>query len=43
MITWEQLDIEERVDGTLVIEQNGVRRNLEIEPDYYSATYCTFI
>lgn len=43
MITWEKLDIEEKIDGTLVIEQNGVRRNLEIEPDYYSASYCTFI
>jgi hypothetical protein len=43
MITWEQLNIEEKIDGTKVIEQNGVRRYLEIEPDYYTAAYCTFI
>jgi hypothetical protein len=43
MITWEQLNIEEKVDGTKIIEQNGVRRYLDIEPDYYSASYCTFI
>ena len=43
MITWEQLNIEEQIDGTKIIEQNGVRRYLEIEPDYYTAAYCTFI
>lgn len=43
MITWEQLDIEERVDGTKVIEQNGVRKRLKVEPDYYTATYNSFI
>jgi len=30
MITYEQLDIEERVDGTKVIEQNGVRKRLKV-------------
>ena len=43
MIIWEQINIEEKIDGTKIIEQNGVRRHLELEPDYYTASYNCFI
>jgi len=43
MIIFEQLTVEEEVDGKQIIERQAVRRELEIAQDFYALTFCSFI
>ena len=43
MIVFEQLTVEEEVDGKKIIERQAVRRELEIAKDFYALTFCSFI
>ena len=43
MIVFEQLTVEEEIDGKKIIERQAVRRDLEIAKDFYALTFCSFI